>query len=212
MTSLAILDLGVGNIRSVFNACSYLGTPPTVIDSSSLNNKFSHVILPGVGNFGQGSAALTDNIRCYLSEHISTGNALLGICLGMQLLFDCSHEAEGEGLGFIPGTISKLDVFDQSLQLPRLGWKQVNYNDDYSGQLALPSQRSRYYFVHSYGFVPSEAEISHLDLKNYIAFDTTDGVNVTATIEYNNIYGTQFHPEKSSVFGLDLLNSFLKNL
>lgn len=211
MSSLAILDLGVGNIRSVFNACSYVGTTPTVIDSSALNKKFSHVILPGVGNFGQGSLALTGDVRRYLSEHVSSGNALLGICLGMQLLFDCSQEAEGAGLGLIPGTISKLDVFDQSLQLPRLGWKQVNYNDEYSGKLALPSQRSKYYFVHSYGFVPSEVEISHLGLKNYIAFDTTDGINVTATIEYNNIYGVQFHPEKSSVFGLDLLSLFLKN-
>ena len=209
MANLAVLDFGLGNVNSVINACRYIGASPTLLDKSSLGKSFSHIIMPGVGNFGVGSKLLSQEIRNYLKKHISSGSYLMGICLGMQLLFKDSDEADGSGLGLIPASITSLTKHNTGIQTPRLGWKNVSFPANYKGKLAFSQQKSRYYFVHSYGFVPTANEMDNLGIKNFISFDESDDLSITASIEYQNIMGTQFHPEKSSVFGLDILHSFL---
>lgn len=211
MTNYAILDLKVGNINSVINACAYLGYNLEVVSAESFRSTYSHIILPGVGRFDKGSAALTPDIRAQIHQHVKAGSYLLGICLGMQLLFDESEESKGQGLGLIPGKITKLARPGIKLQLPRLGWKTVRYGDTYNGVLGKPRQRSRYYFVHSYGYLPSPEDVSELSIENKIVYDINDSLPITASIEYNNVIGTQYHPEKSSAFGLDILNSFFSN-
>ena len=209
MADLAVLDIGLGNVKSVVNACRYIGFNPMLLDKNSLDKTYSHIIMPGVGNFGEGSKLLSDETRDYLDNHIKSGHYLMGICLGMQLLFQDSDEADGKGLGFIPASITSLTKHNPSIQVPRLGWKKVSYSNSYKGKLALAGQKSRYYFVHSFGYVPTLEELDMIGINDFISFDCSDDISVTASVEYNNIIGTQYHPEKSSVFGLDVLHSFV---
>ena len=153
MTKLAVFDIGLGNVKSVFNACRYIGINVELLNKKNLDKTYSHIILPGVGNFGVGSNLLSDDIREYLYDHVKSGSYLMGICLGMQLLSQNSDEAEGRGLGLIPASITNLNRHNSRIQTPRLGWKKVIYSHNYDGKLAFANQKSRYYFVHSFGYV-----------------------------------------------------------
>ena len=207
MTSVGVINIGIGNTKGVYNAVKYIGYDVSLISSNKLED-FSHIIFPGVGNFEAGANALTPLWREEIKKFINKGNFFMGICLGMQLLFEKSEESEGEGLGIIQGEIKSIQkISTKQIQLPRLGWKLVNYDEDYKGRLGNPGQKSKYYFVHSYGLLP---DMHKLKKDEFIVEQIENGCKIAASIEKNNIFGVQYHPEKSSIFGLDVLNNFIK--
>ena len=204
-TYIGIIDLGLGNINSIRNAFRYLGYDSLVIKEPS-NISLRHLILPGVGNFGQASNSLTDDWRVFLYDHVKKGDYLLGICLGMQLLFRSSEESNGKGLAFFNEDIKSLNINNKDLILPRIGWRLVKYPKNYKGKIGYPGQITKYYFVHSYGFINS----NFLNKDNYqIVEEVEDNLNVAASIEKDNILGMQYHPEKSSFFGLNTLKNYI---
>lgn len=205
---VGIINAGIGNIKSIANALKYIGYDSEIIQLSDVkNNSYSHMFLPGVGSFETGSKLLNDDWRQFIYSHINAGNFLLGICLGMQLLFNSSEESPGEGLKLINGRIKKLPDKEDTLALPRIGWRLVDFGKDYMGNLGAPSQKSKYYFVHSYGFFENE----ECDVNsNFIVKEIQDNIDVVASIEKENIFGVQYHPEKSSIYGLEILSNFLK--
>lgn len=207
-SKVGIINAGIGNINSISNALKYIGYDSKIIQlSESKGESFSHIFLPGVGSFETGSKLLNDDWREFIYSHINSGNYILGICLGMQLLFNSSEESPGDGLKLINGTINKLPEKKNILAIPRIGWRLVDFGNDYRGNLGVPNQKSKYYFVHSYGFFHSEeSEVS----SNFIVKEIQDNIDVVASIEKENIFGVQYHPEKSSIYGLEILSNFLR--
>lgn len=198
---LAILDYGVGNLFSVQNACDHLGIPATITNDIALLRASDAIILPGVGAFKDAmqsleSSGLIPLIRALVQE----GKPLLGICLGMQLLYEMSVEhGEYPGLGLINGKVMDMKIAcPQELKIPHMGWNSLNFTK----QSELTKNRKNgdaVYFVHSYYVVSDGSEV--LATAEY-------GVTVPAIIQQGNIYGMQFHPEKSGEIGLSLLDAF----
>ena len=211
---IGILDYGVGNIRSVFNAIKYIGFEPTLVSEPSDISKFDHIVSPGVGNFGH-------VVNCFrekgfeerTKEYINRGGFYLGICVGMQMLFENSEESSDvKGLGLLTGYVEKLNINgDRDIQmptkkckLPHVGWKSIQTLRDSSG-LADQffnglDQLDKFYFVHSYHAIPVENDL--------VATIRYGGLNITATVMKDNLIGTQFHPERSRLAGLTLLSNF----
>ena len=197
---IVIIDYGMGNLRSVHKAFEAVGHRAIVTrDAASIKNA-SHVVLPGVGAFGDCMAnlahhGLIDPVR----ETIQSGKPFLGICLGLQLLFTESEEfGPHKGLGIIPGRVRRFAT-DQALKVPHMGWNQVNV------QRKCPlfegiEDGSDWYFVHSYFVDPNDKQIA--------ATTTTYGIPFVSSIWKDNIVGCQFHPEKSQVVGLRLIKNF----
>ena len=195
---IVIIDYGVGNIRSLYNALKRLDYPVTVSEQIKDINSSSGIILPGVGAY---SAAMDNlnkmNLVDCIKENVEKGKPILGICLGMQLLYEKSYEdGETQGLGLLRGEIIR---FDNRIKVPHMGWnKLVKGVDD---EIGKDIHRDEYvYFVHSY----------YLKAKNEdeVVFYTDYGVSVPAVIRKNNIVGMQFHPEKSGTTGIKLLSNF----
>lgn len=191
MDRIAIVDLGIGNLANVKKALKgYITSDPYEIE------KADKIVLPGVGNFG----AVVDKlapIKDIIIEGINEGKPFLGICLGMQLLFEESEESPGkEGLGIFKGKVVKL----KNVRTPHIGWNQVWIKKECKLFEGLKNG-SYFYFVHSYHAVPQDPDI--------IA-TTTDYENaeVVSSVCFENIFGVQFHPEKSSKNGLILLRNF----
>lgn len=201
---IAIIDYGMGNITSVANAFEAIGTPVTIANNPSQLAAADGFVLPGVGAFGDGMNMLHKRgfIPALEREVFSFGKPLLGICLGLQILATMGDEhGHHAGLGWIPGKVTRIALpHDQTaLRLPHIGWNEVHRPIDsplYSG--LAPSLA--FYFVHSYVFVPDE-RLLVTGLFNY-------GDHHVASIQSNNIYATQFHPEKSHKSGLALLRNF----
>ncbi len=195
---IVIIDYGVGNIRSLYNALKRLDYPVTVSDNIKDINSSSGIILPGVGAY---SAAMDNlnkmNLIDCIKENAGKGKPILGICLGMQLLYEKSYEdGETKGLGLLRGEIIR---FDNNIKVPHMGWnKLVKGADDGIGKDI--SADEYVYFVHSY----------YLKAKNEdeVVFYTNYGVSVPAVVRKNNIVGMQFHPEKSGTTGIKLLSNF----
>lgn len=191
-----ILDYGMGNLRSVQKAFEYLGEEAVVSDSLSVLDGCERLILPGVGSFGQGRDALRQRgLDDYISKR-ARNTPILGICLGMQFLMTRSFEdGEHEGLGFCRGDVVRFG----SGKIPQIGWNSV-------GSLRSPlfkgiSEGSEFYFVHSY-YVP---------VGSYTAAECEYGTVFSAAVRNGaNVYGVQFHPEKSGEVGLKLLKNFLE--
>jgi glutamine amidotransferase len=197
---IGVMDLGLGNLRSVANAIDSQGFDPCLLDDPAAGpwSACSHLILPGVGSFAVASSRLTAAWRAAIGGHVAAGRPLLGICLGMQLLADAGSEGgESAGLGLIPGRVDRLEA--PGLRLPQVGWNGVRLLRSHPLTAALKPDRDMY-FVHSYGFRTTSPE-------DVLA--TTDyGGPVTAAVARGCVVGYQFHPEKSQVNGLGLLAAF----
>jgi imidazole glycerol phosphate synthase glutamine amidotransferase subunit len=194
---IAIFDYGAGNLQSVKNTLGELGCEYTLVrDSEGLRNA-TKILLPGVGHFGQMMRALDElDVRATLLERIRAGVPFLGICLGMQALFEASEEApEVRGLGLYPGTVQR---FPLGARVPHMGWNQLEARAG-AHLLRGIAPRSYVYFAHSY-YVPVVAQAAAV---------CTYGLRYTAALEDGNVAGVQFHPEKSGAIGLRIVRNFL---
>lgn len=195
---IAIIDYGAGNLFSVKNALDYLGEAYCITNDREEIMKADSMILPGVGAFPYAmdmleKTGLIDTIRKEVEK-----KPLLGICLGMQMLFEEGYEFEKrDGLGFIPGTVEPLP--DTGLKIPHMGWNQLRIHQPENPLLKGISPQDCVYFVHSY-LARTEAQ--------YIAADCEYGTAVPALVARGNVFGAQFHPEKSGEVGLQILRNF----
>jgi imidazole glycerol phosphate synthase glutamine amidotransferase subunit len=194
---IAIFDYGAGNLQSVKNTLGELGCEYTLIRDSEGLRQATKILLPGVGHFGQMMRALDElAVRETLLERIRAGVPFLGICLGLQALFESSEEApEVRGLGLYPGAVQR---FPPGARVPHMGWNQLEARRD-SRLLRGIAPRSYVYFAHSY-YVPVVAEAAAV---------CTYGLRYTAAIEAGNVSGVQLHPEKSGAIGLRIVRNFL---
>jgi len=205
MKNVLIVDLGLGNIGSVAAALCRLDLLfQTLSRPPGLSNTFTHIILPGVGSFAEGSSLLDDSWRSYLTQ-TRESTPLLGICLGMQLLATCGTESSrvgssAPGLNLIPGTVEKIPD-DHGLHLPHMGWNSVEHNHT-SPLLSNIDSGSDFYFVHSYCY--------KCDLGIHSVASTTYGHKFPTVISNPQllVYGVQFHPEKSQRNGRLLMENF----
>jgi imidazole glycerol-phosphate synthase subunit HisH len=195
---IAIVDYGMGNLRSVTNAFTRLGAPIAVTRDKGVIAQAGAIVLPGVGAFGK----CMENLKGFdlldvLREEINKGKPYLGICLGLQMLFESSEESPGvEGLGFVKGRVKR---FKNDVKVPHMGWNQVEQAK--SSQIFKGiSQGEHFYFVHSYYPEPEE---------EVIASRTDYGSPFASSIERERIFACQFHPEKSQKVGLRLLQNFV---
>lgn len=198
---IGILDIGMGNLRSVQNAVYQNGFDPIVVTAAANFDDLTHLILPGVGNF---SAAVPEIERRQLKQPIldfvASGRPLLGTCLGMQLLMSVSEEGGTHvGLGLIEGKVKRLS--GEGLRVPHVGWNVLNMTQSHPVFQGIKSGRD-FYFVHSYAAV-CEDEADLLGTTEY-------GGAVTAVVGRANVVGMQFHPEKSQVNGLRLIENFCR--
>jgi len=195
-----IADYGAGNLRSVHKAFEYLGIEAVVSDKASEMSRYEKVLIPGVGAFGPAMEALNrQGFGEALKEHIDKGRSVLGICLGMQLFLSESEEMGAhEGLDILPGKV--LRFTSNTDKIPQIGWNSVDYCKDSVLFRNIPDQ-SYFYFVHTYYCVPDEPE-------SVAATTFFAGKNFCSAIEKNGIFAVQFHPEKSSEAGLQVLKNF----
>ncbi|MFA5185772.1 MAG: imidazole glycerol phosphate synthase subunit HisH [Patescibacteria group bacterium] len=200
---VAIIDYGMGNVGSVKNAIAFLGGEAVLTNRPEDIEKASHIILPGVGAFGDGMRNLERSglVDVLKKEVFENGKLFLGICLGMQLLAEAGEEGgEHAGLGWIKGRVRKLRVDEMKYRLPHVGWNDVSPKE--SATLFKDVQPSIFYFVHSFAVEPKEPED--------IAATCDYGGPFAAAIQRKNIFGVQFHPEKSQKSGLAVLRNFLQ--
>ncbi|MDP1797775.1 MAG: imidazole glycerol phosphate synthase subunit HisH [Planctomycetaceae bacterium] len=199
---ITIVDYGMGNLRSVQKACEKLGADAEIATTSDAIRSASKLILPGVGAFRD---AIHELQRLDLVEplkaHIRADKPFLGICLGLQMLFDVSHEdGEWPGLGAFAGDVVRFPA-DPTLKVPHMGWNTLDYVQPQVPLFAGIPPQSSVYFVHSYFVRPQD--------KSLIAATTTYGVKFVSAIARGNVFATQFHPEKSQKVGLQLLSNFI---
>ncbi len=194
---MAIVDYGVGNLFSLECALKKVGLNPYIVSSPSQLKAPDALILPGVGNFAAASRNL-EPLKPEILDAVKEGIPLLGICLGMQLLFPESEESEGRGLALFQGKIVKLP---KSVKVPHMGWNTLSMVKQ-SELLEGLQEEAFVYFVHSYYPNPLNEDI--------IIAKTTYGVPFASIIAKKNLYGTQFHPEKSGETGMAILKNFAK--
>ena len=197
---VAIIDYGLSNSNSVLNMIKWIGADGIITSDSKEIQEATHLILPGVGAFDSGMENLRkSNLIDVLSEEVLIKKKpILGICLGMQLLLDSSEEGNTKGLGWIDGYSRKFVFETNDLKIPHMGWNYIDIkkNNDIINHLA----NSKFYFVHSY-FVDTPDE--------NILTTTKYGKEFVSGIHKDNIYGFQFHPEKSHKYGMQLFKNFL---
>jgi imidazole glycerol-phosphate synthase subunit HisH len=195
---IAILDYGVGNLRSVEKALEHIGATATITREPGDVRAADGIILPGVGAFPKAMERVREfGLDELIEERCATGVPILGICLGLQLLFDSTTELGGAaGLGLLPGEVVELDA--PGLKIPHIGWSPVRWEKDSRLAKGIESE-TPFYLVHSFAPRPADE-----DLLGSAAY----GARFACAVERDNVFGVQFHPEKSSAAGLRLLANF----
>lgn len=208
---VGVIDYGVGNLGSVMSALAQLRVVPTLITRPIELGSMDRIILPGVGNFSDCAHLLEKGgWRVALDREVrDAGKPLLGVCVGMQLLASSSMEGGSTdveqnnlGLGFIPGKVESLRSLGCILPVPHVGWNSVTPLTSQNGLFDGIPHDTDFYFVHSFTFVP--------ELEEDVLARTEYGIPVVAAVRRGNVWGTQFHPEKSSRAGLRLLRNFIE--
>jgi imidazole glycerol-phosphate synthase subunit HisH len=206
--NVTIVDYNSGNISSVINSFEEVAKDKVNIEVTSDLDRIKtsdKIVLPGQGSFKSCIDALNNinGLVDALSEFvISNKKPLLGICVGFQMFADIGYEeSETKGLGWIQGKVSKIDNQNGKYKLPHIGWNQINIVKDSNIYKGIENN-SHMYFVHSYEFIPED--------KNVISATTDYSSNIVCSVEKENIFGTQFHPEKSDKIGLQVINNFIK--
>ncbi|MFC1570471.1 imidazole glycerol phosphate synthase subunit HisH [Candidatus Omnitrophota bacterium] len=202
---IAVIDYGMGNIKSVVNALLYLGEDVAVTADPKKIGDASHIILPGVGAFGKAMSNLEKlgMVDILDDQVIKKGKPFLGICLGLQLLAKSSHEhGEHSGLGWIDGDVRKFNIDDAKLKLPHMGWNEIVPKTEHPVFGHLKDDQYTFYFVHNY----------HIECNDPgdIAATCSYGYEFPAVICRDNIIATQFHPEKSQDNGIQFLENFVE--
>lgn len=198
---IAIINYGVGNLHSVRKAVEYVGGKSILADDPGTLSHADKVILPGVGAFRDGMLGLeTRDLIAPLQDAVHSGKLILGICLGMQLMFDLSEE-QGlhQGLGLIPGRVMLFKT--PGIKVPQIGWNQVTIQKD-SALFRGITDGDYFYFNHSYYCAPENLEDA--------AAITDYGLSFVSSVENENLFGVQFHPEKSQRLGLTILKNFVE--
>ncbi|MDR1926118.1 MAG: imidazole glycerol phosphate synthase subunit HisH [Endomicrobium sp.] len=204
-TKIAVIDYGFGNIKSVVNALHYCNAQGCVIDSPLQIADFNGAILPGVGAFGPATDFLKlKGFDKAIHDYVNSGKMLYGICLGFQLFFTKSYEnGEREGLNLVSGEVKKFEFKDKTLKIPHMGWNNIEILDSIFAKKMFNaiSDKEFFYFVHSYYAVPTNSQI----VSSFCSYE----INFCSSIAYKNIWGSQFHPEKSGKKGLKILSNFI---
>ena len=198
---IAIIDYGVGNLFSLVSSLKAIGQDAIITGDADTIKKADKLILPGVGAFGDAAEKLkTSGLFGLIIEQANDGKPLMGICLGMQLLFEKSFEyGEYEGLGLIDGKVVAMQgTLPENLKIPHIGWNALHFKNQ-SPIFEYINDGDCVYFVHSF--------YAETDVKNLIA-TTEYGKEITAAVQKGNVYGCQFHPEKSGNVGLNILKAF----
>ncbi len=198
---IAIADYGVGNLFSLKSSFAAIGHSVAVTSDADTIRSADRIILPGVGAFRDAARKLEESgLGQVIKEEAASGKPLLGICLGMQLLFDKSYEyGEYKGLGIIPGEIIPIaGVIPEDLKIPHIGWNSLDLKRE-SPLFVNIKNGDHVYFVHSYYACTSE---------RYVLATSEYGADLTAVVALDNVYGCQFHPEKSGKTGLSILKAF----
>ena len=199
---IAIVDYGVGNLFSLASSFGYLGKDARLTSDVGEIRRADRIILPGVGAFADAAKKLSDSgLGKIVCEEAAKGKPLLGICLGMQMLFERSYEyGEHEGLGLIGGSVKPMrDILPAELKIPQIGWNALHFVGEKSELFKYIKEGDFVYFVHSY---------YGADCKESLIATTEYGAEITAAVASKNVYGTQFHPEKSGEVGLEILRAF----
>ena len=202
MKKIAIINYGAGNLGSVINAVEHLDHKPVVLNKPKNNEFFSHIILPGVGNFGQLSKNLVDTgFKDFLDNNKSKGSYIFGICVGMQLLFDTSDEDKSsKGLAYLNGKIQPLNTSNKEFPVPHIGFCSVKHKKSKIWK-NIPDN-TFFYFIHSY-YLKNTKE-------HFISGTSFYGDEFISFVEHDKIFGSQFHPEKSHKNGLKLISNFIE--
>ncbi len=197
---IAIIDYGVGNLFSLASSFSHVGCDAIVTGDEKIIKNADKIILPGVGAFPDAIKKLKENdLDKVIIEEVKKGKPLLGICLGMQMLFTKSYEfGVSSGLDLISGEIKEIKPLIGNNKVPHIGWNSLDFQSD-SKLFKYIKNGDYVYFVHSY---------SAQNVNSGVTATTFYGSSLTASVEKDNVYGTQFHPEKSGKVGLDILKAF----
>lgn len=202
---ISIVDCGMGNLGSVRNMLKYIGAGSEIVSSPEQLLAAEKIILPGVGHWQHGADKLAGSglTEVLHDRVIEQKIPILGICLGMQLLSEASEEGSAPGLGWIPGKVVRFDsqIIEQGLRVPHMGWNRVYPRKSDALTSALPDE-PRFYFVHSYHIQCADPD-DELLVCRY-------GYEFVCAVNRNNIWGVQFHPEKSHKFGMSLMKSFVE--
>ena len=200
---IAVIDYGVGNLFSLCRSLEAIGQEPVVTGDAEILRKADKLFLPGVGAFADAAEKLRQSgLDKVVKEEAAKGKPLMGICLGMQLLFEKSYEfGEWEGLGLIPGKVVTMDgVIPAELKVPHIGWNALLFPEGERHPLLKTVQDGDcVYFVHTFYAT---------DCDEYVIANTEYGATLTAAVAKGNVFGCQFHPEKSGAVGLEILRTF----
>ena len=201
---IAVVDVCSGNLRSVERALEKVGAEVVVTRDPETVRRADKIVVPGQGAFGVFMKGLVERgLGEALREAIASGRPYLGICLGLQVLFDESEEqGPCAGLGILRGRVAKLAPSDPRLKVPHMGWNRLRVTHDREPLLAGVPQDAYVYFVHSYHAVPDD--------KGLVALEADHGIPITAAIRKDNLFACQFHPEKSQTIGLQILRNFVE--
>lgn len=199
---IAIADYGVGNLFSLKSSFEYIGEKTIVTSDKGQIKSADRIILPGVGAFGDAAEKLSESgLGELIIEEAQKGKSIMGICLGMQLLFDKSYEyGEHKGLGLIKGEIRPIaEVVPRKYKIPHIGWNKLHFTKEKSRLFRYINEGDYVYFVHSY---------YGTGCKDSLLATTEYGAELTAAVGKKNVFGCQFHPEKSGDTGLKILKAF----